>query len=356
MERIREVAILLAELGGAFGALCRSRTALVAENLFLRKQLAMYQERGVRPRRATAGERLAFTIVSRCFDWSRALTIVRPRTFIRWHRNAFRAFWRGKSRPGRPQIPRELQTLIRRMSRENHTWGQERIANELLVKLGIQISPRTVAKYLPKGCHGPRGDQTWSTFVRNHARGLLACDFCMVATAGFQLLYVFIVFEVGTRRIAHINVTKHPTAAWTLQQFREVLGPTHRYFGVIHDRDNIFSADLDNSLAHCGLRVFKTPYRSPKANAYCERVIGTLRRECLDFFIPLNAQHLKLHLRDWVTHYNGGRPHMSLGPDVPNSVRSTPPRPVLHDAIGCGVIVARPVLGGLHHEYALEAA
>src|SRR5215467_9736183 len=280
-----------------FLRLCwRPSAVLAAENLFLRKQLACYQERQVKPRRATDAARLALVWLGRWFDWRQALTVVQPATFIRWHRQGFRLFWRWKSHLGRPPIPLVLQTLIRRMAQDNPTWGEERIANELLLKLGLRVSPRTVRKYLPKRLNPGRGKrattQHWRTFVRNHAQAIVACDFCVVVTATFRLLYVFVVMEHATRRILHCNVTAHPTAHWTLQQLREAIPVDHGYRFLIHDRDSIFSAQLDHGIRHLGLKVLKTPPQSPQANALCERLIGTLRRECLDFIIPLTEDYL----------------------------------------------------------------
>jgi hypothetical protein len=166
--------------------LFRSTEAMRAENLFLRRQLALYIERGVRPRRVDAGTRVSLALLARLFDWRGALVVVRPATMIRWHRAGWRLLWRVKSRPGRPAIPKELRELIRRMARENVLWGEERIANELLLKLGVRISPRTVRKYLPKRPPGrPRGDLRWSTFLKSHARGIRACDFFVTITATF---------------------------------------------------------------------------------------------------------------------------------------------------------------------------
>ena len=168
------------------------------------------------------------------------------------------------------------------MALSNPSWGEDRIANELLLKLGLRVSARTVRKYMPnKPRAGPRDDQRWSTFIRNHAPAILACDFCIVVTATFRLYYVLVVIEHQTRRIVHCNVTAHPKAAWTLQQLREAIPSDHDYRFLIHDRDGIFSPQLDQSITHLGLRVPRTPPRSPKANSICERVIGTLRRECL---------------------------------------------------------------------------
>ena len=203
----------------------RPRRALAAENLFLRKQLALFQEREVKPRRADDATRAALVWLAKAFNWRGALVIVKPATLIRWHREGFRLFWRLKSRPGRPLLPRNVRGVIHRMALENPIWGEERIANELLLKLGLGISPRTVRKYMPQrtsaGPDGWRGDQRWVTFVRNHAEAIIACDFFVAVTATFKLLYVFVVVEHATRRILYFNVTEHPTAAWTLQQLRQ---------------------------------------------------------------------------------------------------------------------------------------
>ena len=245
------------------------------------------------------------------------------------------------------------------MAKENPLWGQERIANELWLKLGLQVSPRTVGKYLPKRPTGrPRGDQAWSTFLKNHAQAIVACDFFVAITSTFRLLYVFVVMEHGSRRLIHCNVTAHPTALWTRQQLREALGYETAYRYLIHDRDSIFSVELDASVGNFGLRVLKIPPRSPMANGICERLIGTIRRECLDWLIPLSEAHLRLVLKSWIGHYNRGRPHMVLGPGVPD-----PPAIVSRSMLRSRHILAdfesvrsKAVLGGLHHEYSLAPA
>jgi putative transposase len=320
----------------------------------------LYQERHVKPRRTTNTIRLAFIYLAHWFDWRQALAIVQPATFIRWHRQGFRLFWRWKSRPGRPRIPAELQALIRQMSYENPSWGQERIANELRLKLGLRISPRTVRKYLPKRLNWGPGrrvpSQRWRTFVRNHAQAIVACDFCVVVTATFRLLYVLVVMEHATRRMLYATATTHPTAQSTLQQLREAIPADHVYRFLIHDRDAIFSQELNQCVRPLGLKILKTPPHSPQANAICERLIGTLRRECLDFVIPLTEHHLRRLLHERAIHYNTGRPHMSLGPGIPQPPSSLP-------ALLCERrhrwpksyhVVARPILGGLHHDYRLE--
>jgi transposase InsO family protein len=201
------------------------------------------------------------------------------------------------------------------MGAENPTWGEERIADELQLKLGIRVSPRTVGKYLQRGrpVRTPDLKQRWLTFVHNHAKGMVACDFFVVVTATFRTLYVFVIMELGTRRILHQNVTAHPTADWALQQFQEALPDDHPYRFVIHDRDSIFSKDLDRGVKAMGVRILRTPVRAPKANAVCERLGGSLRRECLDFLIPVNERHLKMTVEEWRIHYNRGRPHLLTG-------------------------------------------
>ncbi len=345
------------DLGRLVFLAARSHRALAAENFFLRKQLALFQERRVKPHRADDATRWLMVTVSRLFDWRMSLVVVKPDTFIRWHRKGFRLFWRWKSKPsGRPRLPKDIRELIRRMAADNPSWGQERIANELKLKLGIRVSPRTVASYLLAAPgRQPDPNQRWMTFVRNHAKAIVACDFFVVVTANFRTLYVFVILELGTRRILHHNVTDHPTAEWTLQQFREALPDDHPYRFVIHDRDSVFSPELDTGVTAMGVRVVRTPIRAPQANAICERFGGTLRREFLDFLIPLNERHLNLTLKSWVTHFNHGRPHMSLGPGTPVPPPHPPPTNGSRHVIPAGYVVrSTAILGGLHHEYALE--
>ena len=250
----------------------------------------------------------------------------------------------------------ELRRLIKRMAQDNPLWGEERIANELLLKLGVRLSPRTVRKYLPKRAPGtPRGDQRWATFLRNHAEAIIACDFLVSVTATFRLLYVFVIIEHGSRKLLHFNVTRNPSAEWTLRQLREALGFNEQYRYLLHDRDSIFAEHLDESIARSGLKILKSPPHAPMANAICERVIGTLRRECLDWMIPISETHLRRILKEWGTHYNSGRPHMSLGPSIPDPPKTSlsPHRP--RHRFNADRVRARAILGGLHHEYALVA-
>jgi putative transposase len=359
LRRLTSITLGLLQESLRFGrCLLRPRTDLVAENLFLRKQLAFYQERAVKPRRLDDLGRFSLLLLSRFFDWRTALVIVKPETFIGWHKQAFQIFWRWKSRGGRPQIPRALRALISEMVRQNPTWGEARVASELALKLGIRVSPRTVRAYWPQDLSPNRGhsSQRWMTFVRNQSRAIVACDFVVAVTLRFRLLYIFVVMEVGSRRILHVNVTSHPTASWTVQQLREAIQGDHAYRWLIHDRSGIFSEPLDRHVNTFGVAVLKTPIRAPKANAYCERLIGSLRRECLDWFIPLNERHVRMLAREWVVHYNQGRPHMSLGPGIPDP----PPVSLVFEqghrhAVPDGFLVKKKsILGGLHHEYRLE--
>ena len=201
-----------------------------------------------------------------------------------------------------------------------------------------------------------RGTQAWNTFVRNHARSVLASDFFVVVTATFRVISVFVVLEVGTRRIVHFNVTEHPTAEWTAQQFRMLVpgDQVHRF--VIHDRDAIYSDGVDRTLEAMGLTVLNTPGRVPQANTCCERLIGTIRRECVDFVIPLNERHLYAVLREWIGHDNRGRPHSSLAPGIPDAAGYGVVGSTGHQLLAGHRVVTTSILGGLHHEYRLEAA
>jgi hypothetical protein len=259
----RIVLQLLTDLMALTALAFRQRRATAAAILVLRRQIALYKERGIKPRRIDPVTRISLALLSRFFNWRDALVVVRPETMIRWHRAGWRLFWRLKSRPGRPPIPLEIQALIRRMARENPAWGEQRIANEFLVKLGIRLSPRTVSKYLSRRPPGrPRGDLRWATFLRLHAQGIIACDYLVAVTATFRLLYVFVVIEHRSRRLIHCNVTAHPSPAWTLQQLRDAVGFEERYEYLLHDRDSIFAKHLDESIGRLGVKVLKSPPRS----------------------------------------------------------------------------------------------
>jgi transposase InsO family protein len=269
------------------------------------------------------------------------LKIVRPETLVRWHRAGFRRYWRWKSRRrgGRPQIETELRALIRRMSVENPLWGTPRIHGELL-KLGIEVAQSSVAKYLVKRRAPP--SQGWRTFLRNHAPDIAAMDLFVVPTIDFDLLYAFIIVRLDRRDLVWINATAHPTAEWVARQITEAFpwDGTPRY--MIRDRDRIYGAVVRRRLRAMGIRDKPVAPASPWQNAFAERLIGSIRRECLDHVIVLGEMHLRRILENYAAYYNGVRTHRSLNKDAPIS------RPVQRS----GIISSHAILGGLHHQYA----
>jgi len=237
-------------------------------------------------------------------DWRSALIIVKPETVVAWHRKALRLFWTWKIRcgkPGRPPVPREVRDLIRRMSKENPGWGAPRINGELL-KLGINIGETSVTKYLVR--HRKPPSQTWRTFLDNHVKSLVSVDFFTVPTIRFQILYVFLVLAHERRRIVHFAVTAHPTAEWTAQQLREAFpwDSAPRY--LLRDRDRIFGHDFVEQVKAMGIKQVLSAPRSPWQRAYIERLIGTIRRECLDHLIVFNEASLSRHLQAFIGYYN----------------------------------------------------
>ena len=271
------------------GSLLRPKSALAAENLFLRKQLALYQEREVRPRRATDATRLSMVLTARLFDWKEALISVRPETFTGWHHRRFKLFWRWKSRPkgGRPAISPDMRALIRRLSRENVLWSAETIYGHLVLLGFDPPCPDTIRKYMVKPTGGTDKSQTWLTFLRNHMPVSWAMDFFTVPTIRFQILYVFVVLSHSRRQVVHFGVTAHPTMAWVIQQLREAtpFGLQPRY--MFRDNDGIYGDEVSRFLKRTGIEEVKTAYRSPWQNPFLERYIGTIRRELLDHVIIL---------------------------------------------------------------------
>lgn len=350
------------KLGCLLWSFLRENAAIRAELIVLRTTVAAYENRKAKPR-FTNGDRLTLVLLSKLHNWKESFPL-KPDTLIRWQRNAFRLLWRRKSRPrGRPPIAKDLRKLIQQMVKDNPGMGERQIADTMLEQLGIQVSPRTVGKYWPpdveRGDGQPVGSQPWATFVYNQAKAVVACDFLEAVTATFRTLYVFVMMEVGSRKIIHCNVTAHPTAEWTAQQFREALPGDHKYKYLIHDRDSIFAKEVDEVAKGVGIKIKKTPVRAPRANAYCERLNGTIRRECLDFLIPFGERHLKLILNEWVDYFNHWRPHRGKHPDgvprIPEPIEPPPPPAVNRHQIAEGYeIEATPVLGGLRHRYRLK--
>ncbi|MSQ29748.1 MAG: integrase [Dehalococcoidia bacterium] len=311
----------------------------------MRQQLAVYQRRGARPR-LRDGDRRFWSLLARAWPgWRTTLMLVQPDTVIRWHRTAWRRYWTWKSRkrgPGRPRIDRALHELILQMVRENPRWGTVRIVGELRA-VGYDISGRTVARYRRWERRRPTS-QTWRTFLCNHAPEIWAVDLFTVQTLTLRTLYAIVFIAHGRRRIVHVNVTQHQSAQWIWQQVIEATpwGTEPRY--LIRDHDRSYGKDFIKRAADIGIATIVTPVHAPNANAIAERVIGTLRRECLDHVIVLNEQHLRRVLHEYAEHYNDMRPHRSLALDSP---RGRPPKPVPQS----GSIISRPVLCGLHHEY-----
>ena len=324
------------------------RAALHTEILALRQQVAVLKRKRPRPSLRKADR--VFWVILSCLwpGWRHALVIVRPETVIGWHRKGFRLFWTWKSRrgkPGRPPVSREIRYLVRRMSRENTRWGAPRIHGELL-KLGFSISQAAVSKYMVRYPSPP--SQSWRTFLTNHANCLASIDFFVVPTATFHLLFGFIVLHHERRQIVHFGVTANPTMAWVAQQIREAFpwGTAPRY--LIRDRDGAYGQSFRSTVTAMGVEEVVTAPRSPWQNPYVERLIGSVRRECLDHSIILNERHLRRILGSYLDYYHGSRTHLSLGKDTPDG------RPV--QPAGSGTVVSLPKVGGLHHRYERLAA
>ena len=327
-----------------------SRLDLQLEILALRHQMGVLQRSAKKRPRLTATDRLLWVSLSRIWRrWRSTLVLVQPETVVAWHRKGFRLFRTWKVRhgqPGRPAITREIRDLIRRMCRENPTWGAPRIHGELL-KLGIDIGESSVTKYMVR-CRKPPS-QTWRTFLENHLSQIVSVDFFTVPTIRFQVLYVFLVLAHDRRRILHFNVSRHPTAEWAGQQLRETFPFDHVPRYLLRDRDRIFGWDFRERVRDMDIEeVLSTP-RSPWQRAYVERVIGSIRRECLDHLIVFNEASLRRALRSYFGYYHKSRTHLSLGKDSPE------PRPIQPVEMG-RVVVAVPQVGGLHHRYERRAA
>ena len=328
-------------------ALVVPKCRLAVENLALRQQLAVYNQSIKRPR-LRPRDRLFWVWLSKFWsEWSSALVIVKPETVVRWHRQGFRLYWRWKSRtdrPGRPRIDQEVCDLIRQMSRENPTWGTPRIRSELKL-LGYSVAERTVAKYMVRTGKPP--SQTWKTFLKNHLTDLAAIDFFTVPTATFRVLYCFIVLRHDRRRVIHFNVTEHPSAPWTAQQIIEAypFDEAPRY--QIRDRDGIFGDEFKKRVHSLGIDEVPIAPRSPWQNPYCERLIGSIRRECLNHMIVLGEAHLKRILKSYLDYYHHARTHLSLDCNSPI------PRPV--EPPSWGEVMSIPQVGGLHFRYARAA-
>src|ERR1700756_2361110 len=320
----------------------KSKIRLEAENAVLRHQLFVLR-RTLRGRvRFTNHDRWFFVQLYRWFpSILTVLTIVRPATLVRWHRAGFRCYWRWKSRRrgGRPQIEADLRALIRRMSVENPLWGAPRIHGELL-KLGFAVAQSSVAKYMVK--RGGPPSQGWRTFLHNHAPDIAAMDLFVVPTIGFDLLYALIIVRLDRRGLVWINVTTNPTAEWIARQLTEAFPWDEAPHYLIRDRDQIYGAIVTRRLRAMGIREKPTAPASPWQNGFAERLIGSIRRECVDHCIVLGEAHLRRILRSYARYYNATRTHLALDKDAPAS------RPFQRT----GVVRSLAILGGLNHHYA----
>src|SRR5512140_161009 len=319
----------------------KSKLRLEAENTALRHQMIVLRRRLHGRVRLTNHDRWFLIQLYRWFpSILQVLTIIRPETLVRWHRTGFRCYWRWKSRPqgGRPQIDTELRALIRRMSVENPLWGAPRIHGELL-KLGFEVAQSSVAKYMVKR-RGPPS-QGWRTFLRNHAPDIAAMHLFVTPTIGFDLLYALVIVRLDRRDLVWINVTANPTAEWIARQITEAFpwddAPQH----LIRDRDRIYGTVVTRRLRAMGIRDKPTASASPWQNGFAERLIGSIRRECVDHLVVLGEAHLRRILRVYARYYNDIRTHRSLDKDAPVS------RPVQRT----GIISSHAILGGLHHHY-----
>jgi hypothetical protein len=304
-------------------------------------------------------------------DWTRPLAIVKPETVILWHRKGFKLLWRRKSsrRPsGRPRIAREHIDFIRRISGDHPEWGEDKIAEELAAKFGVEHAASTIRRYMVLRDHPPRRDQTWHTFVHNHAKEVWACDFLTQYTAFFAVVYIFVVMEIGSRRIVHVNVTTNPAMAWVKQQIREATAWDQTPRFLVHDNDGIFGqlgrpatverndstrsyrCHLDRWLDEViGIEGLPIPFGAPNASPHVERFNRTLREEALDHFIFLSADHVRRVVAEYVRYYNGARPSQAIH-GIPD------PYPELrHPPLRDGRLVGMPVLGGVQHDYRLVA-
>jgi hypothetical protein len=324
----------------------RSKPELLLENALLRHQIIILERQSKRPRLSWRDRTIIVLLTSRLRTWKATLKIVQPDTVLRWHRDLFRRVWTRKSqpkrKPGRPPLDKDIVALIKLMAKENRTWGAERIVGEL-AKLGIRVSNTTVQKYIQQVREAEPSNQNWATFLRNHASQIWACDFLQTYDIFFRTVFVFVIIELGSRRVVHYGVTRNPTDQWTAQQLREATPFGERPRFLIRDNDRKYGPSFKAVAAQ--IKVLRTPCRAPKANGICERFLGSLRWECLDYVLILNERHLYRVVKEYKAYFNYARPHQGIEQRIPcRTVRlETPPDD--------GKLSSRPVLGGLHHDY-----
>jgi len=333
-------------------ALLLPRAVTAAQLLAIESQLAVELNRasGRRKRHSqfSPAFRILWVVLSKFLNgWEELVHVMKPETVKRWHSRAFRAWWRWKSKAGRKPVALEIQQLIRRLSKENPLWGAERIRDVLLLMGYEAPGEDTVRKYMVKPRKPRPATTNWLSFLRNHLDCSWAIDFFTVNTLGFQVLYVFLVFDHARREVLHFAITPNPSMEWVIQQLREAtpFGEQPRY--LFRDNDGIYGHGVRAFLISCGILEVRTAYQSPWQNPYIERFIGTLRRELLNHVIVLNQRHLERLLREFVEdYYHPARPHQGLAGETP--LPQAPP--------GKGALISIPVVGGLHHRYYRAAA
>jgi transposase InsO family protein len=343
---------LLALLVTLAADLFRTRRDLLLENLALRHQLGTLKQRHTRPNLA-ASDRIFWVLLRRFWSrWSEALVIVQPETIVRWHRAGFELYWKWISRKhavvGRKPTSQKLRELIFRMVAENRTWGAPRIHGELRM-LGIDISERTVLRWMRKAPRDTEPAKRWSTFLSNHREAIAAMDFFTVPTVTFGVLYCFFVISHNRRRILHCNVTRHPTTAWVAQQLREVFPYDSAPQCLIFDREHTFRGEVLETLEGLGVRPIQTAIRSPWQNGIAERFVGNCRRDLINHVIVTNERHLKRLMTEYVRYYHDDRTHLALDKQTPGERRAVKTRCLKSRVVS----IAR--LGGLHHRYDVAA-
>ena len=324
---------------------------LALENLALRQQLAA-MKRSIKRPQLRASDRIFWIILSRFWsNWRQPLIVVKPETVVRWHKKGFKMFWRFKSRrngAGRPPVSPEIRDLILKMAKANPLWGAPRILGALL-KLGIEVSERTVSNLMPRRIPKPPS-QTWRTFLKNHMLNMVSIDFFTVPTAKFQILFVLVMLSHSRRRVVHFNVTAHPTANWTAQQIIEAFPWDTAPMYLLRDRDGIYGTIFRQRLENIGINEVITAPQSPWQNPFVERLIGSIRSDFLDHVIVLNESHLSRILYSYFQYYHYDRTHYGLGKDTPVE------RPVQSKPAKGAKVIELPRVGGLHHRYEWKEA
>ncbi len=328
--------------------LCGGHRRFAIENLALRQQLAVYKRTAPRPRLRMT-DRLLWVVLAKVWTgWRQALVIVAPATVLRWQRRRFREHWTrlsGRPTGGRPPVNAQIKALVIRMAAANPLWGAPRIHGEIL-KLGIHVAERTVSRLLPKRHTQP--SQTWRTFLTNHVRDLVSIDFFTVPTARLRVLFVLVVLAHHRRRVVHFNVTEHPTAHWTAQQIVDAFPEDSAPSYLLRDRDSVYGHVFRQRVKGIGNDEILTAPQSPWQNPFAERLIGSIRRECLDHVLVLGERHLRRTLTRYFAYYHEARTHLSLDKDAPNGRSVERPER--------GRVISIREVGGLHHRYVRRVA